>query len=304
MDTRDLEYVLTIAKAGSFSKAAELLFVTQPALSQYVRRLGKNLRVKLFYRKQTHVELTPAGSHYVKKGAKILEEMKALENDMLHWENQVKNTLRIGISQFYGKWFLAYVLQAVKDKFPAYQLQIVDKESRNLESQILQGELDFAILPEPVFYEDISFLPLVQEEILFGISMDNKEALALVPYAMKAGKLNLLPFQHYSFVLPREGMKIHLAALNICRKAGFLPQSVYQSENLDTVYSLINHNYGVGFLPDMMVKHLDATVNRVRFYSVKSQNNHRMIGLAYQKDSLVQDLASRLAAAIKEQNIK
>lgn len=67
MDSRDLEYVMAIARTGSFSQGAQMLFISQPALSQYIRRLEKNLGVTLFYRNRNKVELSPAGAYYVKK---------------------------------------------------------------------------------------------------------------------------------------------------------------------------------------------------------------------------------------------
>ena len=78
MDSRDLEYVTAIARTGSFSQSARLLFISQPALSQYIRRLEKNLGVTLFYRSRSKVELTPAGAYYVKKGEAILRQMQEL----------------------------------------------------------------------------------------------------------------------------------------------------------------------------------------------------------------------------------
>ena len=78
MDSRDLEYVLTIARTGSFSQAARQLFISQPALSQYIKRLEKNLDVTLFYRSRSRVELSPAGMFYVKQGEAILKAMQEL----------------------------------------------------------------------------------------------------------------------------------------------------------------------------------------------------------------------------------
>lgn len=300
MDSRDLEYVTAIARTGSFSQSARLLFISQPALSQYIRRLEKNLGVTLFYRSRSKVELTPAGAYYVKKGEAILRQMQELEQTIRHWQQADQQQLSIGVSQFYGKWFLTPYLQGIQKLLPGYRIQIVDGESRQLELQMVQRKLDFAIFPEPVIHKEIRFLPLGTEEILFAFSKENQEAMALLSQAFHDGFLDLRHYQDFPFVLPKEGLKMHKAALKICRHLGFQPQSVYSSENLDTVYSLINHNYGVGFLPDVIARNYNPQTNHVRFFHFRSRNNHRTIGLAFREDFPRQELAAKLFQAIKK----
>ncbi|WP_278674027.1 LysR family transcriptional regulator [Acidaminococcus fermentans] len=303
MDSRDLEYVTAIARTGSFSQAARLLFISQPALSQYIRRLEKNLGVPLFYRSRNRVELSAPGAYYVKKGEGILRQMQELEEAMHHWQQEEQRQLSIGVSQFYGKWFLTPYLQSIQKALPGYRISIVDGESRQLELQMVQRKLDFAIFPAPVIHKEIRFLPLSQEEILFAISGENQEAISLLPQAAREGILDLRYFRHFPFVLPKEGLKLHKTALKVCRHLGFQPQSIYSSENLDTVYSLVNHNYGVGFLPDVIARNPNPRTNHVQFFHFKSRYNHRTIGLAFREDSPLQDLIPRLLEAIKNKEL-
>jgi len=299
MDTRDLEYVIAIARTGSFSQAASQLFISQPALSQYIKRLENQLNITLFHRSRTHVELTQAGAYYVKEGEQILNRMKELEQAMQKWQQQEIHTLSIGVSQFYGKWFLTPFLQTIQQKFATYHIQIVDGESRSLEVQMLQDKLDFGIFPAPIYHEGLQFLPIKQEEILFAINEENQKALDLVPAALEHGRLNLLPFKVFPFVLAKDGLKLHKLALKICKGAGFKPQSVYSSENPGTVYSLINHNYGIGFVPDVIARDCDPRTNHVKFWPLKSRYNHRTIGLTFKKNSHAQELAPKLMEAFQ-----
>ena len=303
MDSRDLEYVMAIARTGSFSQGAQMLFISQPALSQYIRRLEKNLGVTLFYRSRNKVELSPAGVYYVKKGQAILRQMQALEQTMRHWQQEEQRQLSIGVSQFYGKWFLTPYLQNIQKSLPQYQVRIVDGESRHLELLMIQRKLDFAIYPAPVVHQEIHFLPLGEEEILFAFSEENPEAMALLAQADKDGFLDLRYYRHFPFVLPKEGLKMHKAALNICRHLGFQPQSVYSSENLDTVYSLVNHNYGVGFLPDVIARNYNPRTNHVRFFHFKSRSNHRTIGLAFRDREDMKERIDRRVDAMVAQGL-
>ena len=72
MNSKDLEYVLAISRTKNFSKAAELLFISQPALSQYITRLEQHLGVQLFFRSRLQVALTTAGTTFVNHGIVII----------------------------------------------------------------------------------------------------------------------------------------------------------------------------------------------------------------------------------------
>lgn len=306
MDTRDLEYVLAIARTGNFSQAAKALYISQPALSQYIKRLEKSLQVTLFYRSRSRVELSPAGEYYVQKGEAILQQMESLEAAMRHWQQAEQKQISIGVSQFYGKYFLNPYLEKLRENLPGYRIQIVDGESHYLEEQIACGKLDFGIFPAPTTRPQVSFAPLGTEEILFAFSKDNREATKLVESAREKQEntLDLLVFQHLPFVLPKEGLKMHRQALRICKHMGFQPQSIYQSENLDTVYSLVNHNYGVGFLPDVIARNCNPRSNRTLFFHFKSRYNHRTIGLAYRENSSVNSLVPILTTVMQAETKK
>ena len=86
-------------------------------------------------------------------------------------------------------------------------------------------------------------------------------------------------------------------SLKICSAYGFKPQAVYQTENLDTVYSLVESNYGVAFLPSTILRSIDQEKNSVLFYPIKSKYSFRAIGLAYLKDLYEEKFIKKLIAA-------
>ena len=81
-----MRYVLAVAEEQSFSKAAELLYITQPTLSQQIKKLEENLGVRIFYRTTKNVSLTPFGVQFVEKASNIMKEYEELEN----WIGRVK----------------------------------------------------------------------------------------------------------------------------------------------------------------------------------------------------------------------
>ena len=90
MNTRQLRYVQVLAKTGSFSRAAEELNITQPSLSQYIKKIEREIGLPLFDRTESFVRLTDAGRVYIDAGRKILDLEHRMETqiaDLQAWES-------------------------------------------------------------------------------------------------------------------------------------------------------------------------------------------------------------------------
>lgn len=294
MDSRDLEYVLTVQQTKSFSKAAELLFVSQPALSQYIKRLEKRLGIELFYRNRTQVLLTPAGHVYVNHASSILKQIQSLENAMASFRREQKQELSFGVSQFYGKYLLTPLITIIHDIHPEYKVTIVDGESRFLEEQILSRKLHFGIFPAPTYNKQVEFSPIYEEKLFFAFNRQNTQAVEMLQTAWNGNYIDLYCYKDFPFVILRKGLKLQDLSKKLCTTFGFQPQAFYQSENLDTVYSLVNNNYGVSFLPSTMLHNLDRQKNNVLFFPIKSKYASRPIGLVYLRELHNAKLLTRL----------
>ncbi|WP_296329922.1 LysR family transcriptional regulator [uncultured Acidaminococcus sp.] len=281
MDSRELQYVIVISEKGSFSEAAKYLSVSQPALSQYVRRVENRLGCDLFLRGSQGLRLTPAGVTFVKKGRVILSAISGLEKEMAAYRWGKKEGITVGASQFYGKYLLVPMLDVLRSTASDHHVEIIEGSSDHLEEEILKGRLDLAFFPEPIHHEDINFVPIYEEEVYFAHAAENKDAAALIGHAWDGKSLNLAPFRDLPFVMLRKGLKFHDLTQRLCREYDFFPKAIYESDNLDTVYSLVSHNYGVAFLPSTLLPVLTKKDSNVRFYPLASKKAQRRIGIAY-----------------------
>ena len=116
MDLREQKYVCTLAECGSLTKAAERLFISQPALSIYITNLEKNLGLPLFERKGKRFVLTFAGECYVKKAAQMLKLEQEFNSEIYDITCKTAGRLRLGISQRRGSWFLPPVIAEYEEK--------------------------------------------------------------------------------------------------------------------------------------------------------------------------------------------
>lgn len=145
------------------------------------------------------------------------------------------------------------MLDVLRSTASDHHVEIIEGSSDHLEEEILKGHLDMGFFPEPIHHEDINFVPIYEEEVYFAHAAENKDAAALIKHAWDGKSLNLAPFRDLPFIMLRKGLKFHDLTQRLCREYDFFPKAIYESDNLDTVYSLVNHNYGVAFLPSTLL---------------------------------------------------
>jgi len=122
--------------------------------------------IELFYRDKIKVEVTEAGAEFIKEAEEILKSISQLENKMKLLQYKKKKILSIGISWSYGRHFMADILKIFKQKEWDYSIKVIEGESRFLEGQIEQGNVDFGIFPAPIYNSNLISYPLLEEKLL------------------------------------------------------------------------------------------------------------------------------------------
>ena len=112
MDQRYLEYILVLAETGNMTRAAQKLYISQPALSQGIRRIEAELGVTLFVRDRTKVVPTAAALQVAKEGMPLVLKVEALTQSIINQGTDVAYHVRIGLSQFYGHHMLGKTLKS------------------------------------------------------------------------------------------------------------------------------------------------------------------------------------------------
>lgn len=152
LDTPALIAFVAISEAGSFSRAAEQLFITQPAISKRIASLESELSEKLFDRIGRHIKLTPAGKLLLPYARRILDEIQQSKVAIAGLGNEVSGKLSIGTSHHIGLHRLPPVLRDFSQTYPNVELDLHFMDSENACIEVEKGELELAIvtLPESV----------------------------------------------------------------------------------------------------------------------------------------------------------
>jgi len=163
MADRRLQVFYTVAKQLSFTKAAECLCMTQPAVTFQVKQLEAQLNISLFERTPSKIILTSAGELAMQYAEKILNLTTEMETRLAEMSGQANGVLMIGASTTIADYMLPQMLGVFKSRFPQVQLRLSVANSQTIENRIIDHSLDIGLVESPshhpslitqVFYQD------------------------------------------------------------------------------------------------------------------------------------------------------
>jgi LysR family hydrogen peroxide-inducible transcriptional activator len=255
MTLKDVAYVIAIAKDKSFSKAAEKLYISQPSLSQSINRLEKELGVYLFVRDNNRIiELTPACNIIVQQGTVLLQMEQQIRQSIHDIETVHEQSLRIGTSPFFNRYYMPKLLSSYRAQFPNVKLEIKDSRSCEIELDVIKGKLDIGLIPGPIDNQSLECEVILLEEIFFAIPAAH-HLKQRIQFAVQES--NILPSMDLSWAKDEKFIfliknRYSDFCMRLCRAAGFEPNIVFAFSTMDALSAYITAGFGVGFLPQVL----------------------------------------------------
>lgn len=247
MELRQLQYALQIAVDKNFSRAAEKLHIAQPSLSQQLSKLEKEIGVLLFQRTTNSVEVTYAGSLFVEKAQKILDMVEQLKQEMEDISQMRKGKLVVGSLPITGAHVLPLVLPVFQERYPEIDVHLVEDTTANLEQLTASGQADISLLSLPLGDDALTYEPVIEEEIVLAVPPQHP--LSRRP---NTKPVDLAALSGESFIALKKGQGFRKITIDLCEQAGFIPNIVFESSNIETVQSLVAAGMGIAFVPDMV----------------------------------------------------
>ncbi len=249
MELHQLRYFAKVAELANFTRAAEACAVSQPALSQQIAKLEKELGQPLFDRGARTVRLTPAGLELRQRAEDILRRIDDAARAIADAPDA--GTLRVGAIPTIAPYLLPGMLGPFLAARPQARVELVEQPTAVLLRKLADGELDLAVLALPIPPEGIDAAPLLDEELL-----------ALLPAAhplAKKKRVTLPDLAAEPFVLLDEAHCLTGAALSFCGRprAALATAALHQ---LATVQELVRLGLGVSLLPAMACRRLPEGV--------------------------------------------
>lgn len=250
ISTRQLRYFVEIADSGSFSAAAERLFIAQSALSRQIMALENQLNTPLFERTARQPRLTAAGEAFYPRARNLLSELLKAGELATQVGNGQLGTLRLSHSSTVP--MSGALLQGIStwlDRCPGVSLDIAKLSSEAQLEEIADGRLDVGLLRLPVLRqrEGIRVVPLYSEQLLLAVPPNH-------PLARSQTPIELAQLRDEAFISiphPQRGGLSYLSA-ELCMRAGFFPKAARVMSRKTTQLQLIQAGFGIALLPKSM----------------------------------------------------
>ncbi|UKS30538.1 LysR family transcriptional regulator [Paenibacillus sp. HWE-109] len=291
MELRQLQYAIQIAIERNFSRAAEKLHIAQPSLSQQLSKLEKEIGVLLFQRSTNSVELTHAGSLFVEKSQKILDMVEQLKKEMEDISQMKKGRLVVGSMPITGSTILPFVVPVFQAAYPDIEISLVEETSSNLETLTMSGQTDISLLSLPLREDSLIYETILEEEIVLAVPPQHLLATSKEPVRIEQ-------LERDSFIALKKGQGFRKLTLELCQKAGIIPNIVFESSNMETVQSLVAAGMGIAFVPYLISKRSFSELSPIHL-QLEGRPTRTLV-IAYRKGRYLSKAAEAFVATMKE----
>ena len=243
MELRHLRYFVAVAEELHFGRAAARLNVAQPALSQQIKQLERELGTLLLARTKRRVALTEPGRLFLAEARRTLAQAELAVEVARGAEAGEVGRLRIGYvdAALWGP--LPEVIRAFRERFPRVALTMLERLPAEQPADVRRGEVDLAIGPPPPASAQVEVAPFTEEPVMIALPtrhpLEGHEAIAIAELADDAWVL----------VPPRVPSQLRNAAIGAAAAAGFTPRVAQEARELDTLIALVSAGLGVTLVP-------------------------------------------------------
>jgi DNA-binding transcriptional LysR family regulator len=243
MDIKQLKYFLTIANEGSISKAADILHMAQPPLSQQLKALENELGVTLFERNTRNMKLTDVGEKLIYRATQILNLVELTTREIIDLTDGLDGTLSIGTVSSAGVTFLYEIINNFHKKYNHINFEIIDEDTYSIINLLKNRSIDIGIIRTPFDLEDFEYIYLPSEPLVIASTKkfwkDDLECIDLKDFI---GEDLLVPIRY------KESLS------NLCNKYDFEPRIVCKSNDIRTILLFCESGLGSAIIPKDCLK--------------------------------------------------
>jgi DNA-binding transcriptional LysR family regulator len=243
MELRQLRYLVALADEQHFTRAAAREHIAQPALSQQIRRLEREVGLALVERTTRRVTVTDAGRILVARARRILSEVDAANAEMQALAGVRTGHVTVGTMHTMGPVDVSLALAMFHERHPGVELTVREQSSEELAEMLRDDVLDLAFLSvtERIESHELSLHQLVSEELVAVLPVDHRLA--------GRKRVRMAELADEQFVSYREGARLRELLTMAAHSAGFEPQIKLESNESERIRRLVARGMGVAILP-------------------------------------------------------
>jgi LysR family transcriptional regulator, transcription activator of glutamate synthase operon len=246
MEMKQVIYFLAVAELGSFSTAADNLYISQSSLSKQIMALEKELGVALFDRSKRSIALTEAGAAFWKHAQRLNEEYKMLISSLKEYKHAPSlSIVAIPVIAQYG--ITSYIAQ-FQSAYPNTQLMLEEREASTILPVLHTHQFDLAFIRDNYLdVEQYHLLELDRDKFMVTLSVSH-------PLAARTS-ISLSELANENFIMFDKGTVVHELAVDACHKVGFEPRIFYASLRVESILALVASQSGIALIMEKIFQY-------------------------------------------------
>jgi DNA-binding transcriptional LysR family regulator len=241
MDLRQLDTLRAVAEAGSFTRAATRLHVSQSAVSRQIQLLEKEFDEQLFLRTGRSIRITPAGSALLALSRRVFEDINQTSTNVREGRRHLSGTIRLVGGMTACLHMYPTLIAEFQRAFPDVDVRVTPGARARILQKLRQGTADLGLLTLPVDDPSLACEPVMREELVFVTS----------PFHALTRRAEVRPadLADLSFVMIETGSKTRLVIDDFFAREHLSPKIATETDNVEIIKALVRQGVGVTIVP-------------------------------------------------------
>lgn len=272
LSLRDIEYIVAVGEELHFGKAANRLNVSQPTLSEQIKKLESHLELKIFERSKRSVQLTDQGKELIEIGKKVLMEAQAFISLAKNKKHPLAGEFHLGAIATVGPYYLPYIIGPLRKSYPELELIIEEGQTDDLLLKLDRGDLDAVIASRTFDENKYRVYSLYKEPFWLAVPAE-------VKIKQRAGKVSMSDVDKDNLVLLSDGNCLKDEVLDFCKLPRQKAPAKIQATSLETLKYLVAGGNGSTFIPELALYEDKKMKGLINYYPFMEKSAHREIAL-------------------------
>ncbi len=298
MNMKQLKYVQVLAHEGTFSKAAEVLNISQPSLSQYIKKIEAQVGMRLFDRTGSDVRVTDAGRVYIEIGRKILDLEHQMEVSFSDISSRKTGSLIVGASPYRSAGMMPLIAKRFQERYPGIHIVVKEGTTSELIEGMEHGAYDFCLTMLPIDERIFRYENVTQEELVLAVPASFPMLKSEIIEGRKYHAIDVKQIDGQSLVMITETQVMQKELDNLCVDYDLRLQKAAVVKSLEAQIAMVRAGVGMAFVPSGIERFVAK--EEVTFYSFKQELPKRQIVVIWHKDRELSDITKELKEVIHQ----
>ncbi len=292
MEINQVRTFVTVAKVGSFSKAADLLYVSQPTVTNNIKKLEDDLGIHLFYRNHRSVSLTESGSLFYKHAMEIINAYEKANQFLTGYKKDMEGSLELFASTIPEQYLLPSVIAAFRKKYPLTRIVMKHLPSQAILAKLLAGHINFGFVGVKSGKEELAYLDLFKEHLVLITPPDK---------TFEKNPVAICDLLDEVIIIREEGSGTRRVFEQEMKKKNLdldMFQGKIVSESLEAIKRMVSLGVGVSLVPYVSVRD-DMLTRKYNVYDMADLSLQRVYSLAFRKNRVLSPIEEEFRSYIE-----